>query len=118
MLRILRDTLPAGKIERVNQGAFIPLRISQIKNHVTHGFSTQAETTHLLDAGIRGFCSLFRYLYLVLPLAIRTSYCGKFVDSAQRRLIKGGHEFCSYTPHIDPRALFLEAGNDVLIEVV
>src|SRR5262245_48125845 len=55
---------------------------------------------------------------LIEPLALIVPNHPKLINTSKRRLIVCGHKFCSYTPNPDSRTLFLEAGDNVLVQII
>src|SRR5437867_2905952 len=89
-----------------------------IENSVTDELFVGPKSSDLLDAWRRNLRDLFAQLHFVNPAPVVTANRTQLVNAPERGLIVGRDQFGAYGPDVDHCALLLEAGNDVLVEVV
>src|SRR5437667_3226424 len=89
-----------------------------IENSVTDELFVGSKSSDLLDAWRRDLRDLFAQLHFVNPAPAVTANRTQFVNATERRLIVGRDQFGAHAPDVDHCALRLDAGDDILVEVV
>src|SRR5439155_8515474 len=116
--RFRRDVFAACRVERVNNGEGGGCSAFNIENAVTDELFVGSKSSDLLDAWRRDLRDLFAQLHFVNPAPAVTANRTQFVNATERRLIVGRDQFGAHAPDVDHCALLLEAGDDILVEVV
>src|SRR3989440_3143894 len=112
------DVFATCRVKRINDREGGGCSAFNIENAVTDELFVGPKSSDLLDAWRRDFRDLFAQLHFVNPALVVTANRTQLVNAPERRLIVGRDQFGAYAPDVDHCALLLEAGDDVLVEVV
>src|SRR2546423_9280409 len=118
MLQARGQQFAARHIGRIDDRDIAGGKILLVVDRIGKKSSTIGEAAYLQHAGDGNLGRLLRELELVLPFAGLVAHGAELVNPAQRRLVERGGEFRADAPDVDLRVLVLQAGDDVLVEIV
>src|SRR5581483_8915602 len=113
-----REMLAARRIGRIGDRDTPGQRTCFVPDGVADEFPVLKKTADLEHARVGHLHRLLGELDLVVPATVGLADGGELVNAAEGGLIVGSDEHGADAPDVDGRALLLEAGDEMFVEIV